>query len=802
MARFTPLRARLAWRFCLVLGGLLLVPLVSMADFVFLNDGFVLRGKVEQESILRKDVATGNVTWSAKLNGFYLVDDDARKIVFSQRNVRAAYPDRGDGTKAPEYFKLHQPLKQLSVFPLLQSVPKFTRVGEWDQTGRRELEGQFIANLTKRFQYITEVTPFAVRAGANEIRWKCTFLTDEFDPPTLVSILHYHLEQQAKAAKPPVDAKERRHSIFRFCLQAGWLTEAEIEMEALRKAGEDKKILDKMAGELRGLQLERLRDDLELALNAGQHGRVQSLLQGFTPENASEKAQNQIRIIQGQVKDAKAELEETRRLLTAVQKQAPGVFREALAEIEASLNPDTCGRLDAFRMLAKQEEQNAAKSQKSELSHEQLLALAVTGWIMGNNGADATVAAATKLWNDRQLMLKILATDDRVERQDLMKGILANRSTELDVIVQLIELLPPPQAMTPLPATNAELKTTSLSGEAFNYVMQLPPEYHHHRAYPLLIVLHNGGQASRDALVPWRKIAARYGFILVAPQWADPVQSKYRATNKEHDIVLGLIRDLRRRFNVDCSRTFLFGFGEGGTMAFDVGMSHPDLFAGVSVMCGKTGPHMTKYWANGQLLPFYIVEGEMNGPTSMVENQQVSAGPNQWRALLRHWVPRGYPGLYVEYDGRGEEFFTGEVKQIFEWMSRKSRVTGVMELGKIGEAQGNSNFQDFCGIRPTDNRFYWLSTEATPAEFRIAGRVSQNNYITVRGIPLNGVRNMTIWLHAGMVDFNLPVQVHITNLNRADWKNVVVPDVRVLLEDFYRRGDKRNLFVAKIELKW
>ena len=41
------------------------------------------------------------------------------------------------------------------------------------------------------------------------------------------------------------------------------------------------------------------------------------------------------------------------------------------------------------------------------------------------------------------------------------------------------------------------------------------------------------------------------------------------------------IRDARKRFRIDSDRVFLAGHGEGGNAAFDIGMSRPDLFAGV-----------------------------------------------------------------------------------------------------------------------------------------------------------------------------------------------------------------------------
>src|SRR5207247_1309522 len=109
---------------------------------------------------------------------------------------------------------------------------------------------------------------------------------------------------------------------------------------------------------------------------------------------------------------------------------------------------------------------------------------------------------------------------------------------------------------------------------------------------------------------------------------------------------------------------FMFGYANAGVMAYDVGLLYPDWFAGVAVMCGR--PRNPKpFRNNAQVLPFYVVDGEMNG-----------RGPEENRELFHAWMPRGFPGLYVEYKGRGFEYFRGEMPYIFDWMSRKTRALG------------------------------------------------------------------------------------------------------------------------------
>src|SRR5437879_8409274 len=117
------------------------------------------------------------------------------------------------------------------------------------------------------------------------------------------------------------------------------------------------------------------------------------------------------------------------------------------------------------------------------------------------------------------------------------------------------------------------------------YFLQLPPEYHPGRPYPLLIVLHTGGQLASGMLEKWSYEAGKNGYILAAPEWGAGLQQMQTTiTFEQHEAVLDTLRDIRQRYRVDADRVFLSGCGDGASVAADIGMSHPDLFAGVSTM--------------------------------------------------------------------------------------------------------------------------------------------------------------------------------------------------------------------------
>jgi pimeloyl-ACP methyl ester carboxylesterase len=259
-----------------------------------------------------------------------------------------------------------------------------------------------------------------------------------------------------------------------------------------------------------------------------------------------------------------------------------------------------------------------------------------------------------------------------------------------------------------------------------------------------------------------------------------------------------VLRDLGRRFAIDPDRVFLFGFGEGANFAMDMGMSHPDLFAGVVAM-GPTllGPFFQEYWRNGQKLPVYSVIGELSGPAF-----------ESLRKIYEKWLPLGYPGLMTVYKGRPNEWFANEVPTIFEWMNRKTRVRGTASL-----RLNATRFEPWQSMRDSDRRFYWVEfgtlspfntmkydrpqIPPTPAQFR--ADISKGNDIVIT--DLRGVRKLTIWLERDMIDWTKKVSISVPS-SKTPWKpKELTPDPRVMFEHLYETGDRKMLFFGKLDFE-
>src|SRR6516165_2797144 len=118
----------------------------------------------------------------------------------------------------------------------------------------------------------------------------------------------------------------------------------------------------------------------------------------------------------------------------------------------------------------------------------------------------------------------------------------------------MIPNLPPPEPPAMLPNKVMEFRAESeRGGQAITYWVQLPPEYHPSRPWPVLVALHHANETAKEALRRWGEQGGRNGYIVAAPKWSAP-GGTYEFSSAEHNVVLDMLRDLRRKFQVDSDR--------------------------------------------------------------------------------------------------------------------------------------------------------------------------------------------------------------------------------------------------------
>jgi dienelactone hydrolase len=811
-------RRRFAWHrplAGLALAGLAVAvalwPFESLrGDAITFKDGLIFYGKVKTEGDVIIDQLSGMAVPITKANGAFVLDDGPRWLIFSHKQVQKEGTDATPDPRA-DFVMLRRDLTARVANNPLPKQATFKGATEFGANGHRTLTLESPDGPYRIDQNLSWLSPYFVRIDSTSYIWTTYHRTSEFDPETVRKWVLQFPEFGEKAGTPEI---EKRMKLFRFLVQANWYELAGRELDrALKDLPGEKERIDSTRVALKGLQADARLDEIDQARKAGRHRWAKQALAQLSSAYGplDDKRLTRAAQLKGDYEAETKQYELAARYLTEVIGQADGEHADfvctALGSIRAELDHDSAGRLEAFVGAAAEAERKRTGGQPAGYNPTELAALAVSGFLMGKNAAEPRIANARQLWKAREFLIDYQRTHEVVARGKLLDASRQAGLPPFDVMAQLVTLLPPPE---PGPALAPEATVGLVERQErrvdlppcrsrTRYLLQLPPEYSPARPYPLLIVLHNAGQVARAGLEPWSKLAALNGYILAAPEWGE-LQGKYEYRSADHDAVLDTLRDIRQRYRVDADRVFLVGFAEGANCAIDVGLSHPDQFAGVATIGAAPRTDLTRlYWRNAQYLPFYMVIGDLSGQPARTTRQ-----------LFDNWLPRGYPSLMVVYKGRAIEWFGGELPTIMEWMNAKKRQRPFPDCGRNGG--GQSDGEEFQSLRLGDNRFYWLSAEETDRRYQMAdgtakvpplaaklqARIAGNNIY----VYTFGVKQLSVWLDRDMIDYTRPVNVNF-NSGRKYWNNnnkPLTPSLDVLLEDLYQRGDQQRPYVFRLQV--
>jgi len=834
------------------------VPLIAAEPVtIIMTDGFVVQGEYAKES----DVVYegGRSIKVAKTDGFDVIMDGPKFVIFSTHAQKGGKIDKEIvREKGIEYTTKVRARALRPVLPI-KSVNK---IGAYNESWIRVLETTTLDNNPnqKITQQVSKLTPYSMILDSPTDKISQGFHTYEEDPRLIRRLLSLHPELREAKEKPDADKRIR---IAQFLNEVGrmdgtrrslvWHQSARLELESTKKevlGTWEKKTLDQFDQTMDDIDRAETRfvvDELEAALKSGRYALAKNHLDSYTPKAADPKDRTRMAKVKVEVDSVQPGYEKTIELLRNVVEAESGmrtlqthaavagvgaavfaprpmlkpnqaVLVDACSIILGELHPDTASRLELFSDLAKQVEQRLKDGKSPAETPEQLLAYAVSGWVKGKNGADRNVESAVRNWQLRQMAVQYLRESTGNSRKAYLDAFLKANPKPIapDELTQIITLLPPPVAadVNALPGTAVDPKAAlgvdgirrvntgplSEQSKGVDYHYRLPPEYHHGRSYPVLIAVPSRGMPGEHVIARLAEQAERNGYIVIAPDWTNPFSTQiYDYSGKDHVFILGALRDALRRFQGDPDRVFLYGYGEGADMALDVGMSHPDHFAGLSGI-GVNPPQelFLEFWRNAQKLPTYFVTGEMSG-----------AFPNL-RKLYERWMPRGYPAMLTVYRGRGLEWYSAEIPRLFDWMNRKTRARGtaVLRLNQF-------SVEPWQIARDGNDRFYWVgvsqggvrpSNQLANGLKKVVQPLPQFTADIGKGGTINitqslGIRKFTIWLERDLVDWTKPVRVTVNgNVPIGYTPKVLTPDLHLMLEELHRTADRKLLFLGKIEV--
>jgi len=776
------------WRHWLAVtaGRLLLCAAPATAGQVELADGRILPGRF----VLLPSVAIVPDAGGGKPTGgtsILVCDDELTRTMVPKRRVVKADPGADGGA---EVIKIPQRLpengrKIVGVGGVLGSTP-------FDEFGRRTIS---LGTASGRADVVQGITRIAARWTSVEgiLTEKPHLLdmriaTSSIPREVLRKVIDQHLDRTAP---------EDRLRVVRLFLQAERYDDARQELDEVLRDFPDLAGLAQQRKDLATLAANRLLDEVLQRGRVGQDRLALDLLERFPADDADGETMEKVReardryrqrqeLAQRVLESLKARLP---RLAAADERQAA---EPIVDEIGQQLSFASLDRLATFERLGTDPDTPA----------DAAVALAINGWLQGAAGADRNLKLALSAVRVRAAIGDYLRASSREEREHAYDRLEREEAFDAPTVAAIARWMRPPLAPPEETAPGLhEVVVSAWEGEPpLRCLVQLPPEYDPLRRYPAVVSLHAAWTTPLQQIEWWagmpaadgvrRGQAARNGTIVIAPAWTRPQQAAYEYSAREHAAVLASLREALRRFSIDTDRVFLSGHSMGGDAAWDIGLAHPDLWAGLVALSPAAGRYVNHYWHNARTLPLYLVGGELDA---------ASLGRNTMD--LDRYFLKGFDTTYVEYRGRGHEHFSDEIMRIFDWMGRKQRNFSPTTV-------------DVVSLRPWDRFFWWVEmerppprTQVLPADwppppgvrpFVIEAKTMPANAIPASMLSVRcGADRVRIWLSPELVDFSRPLTVTLDG--RRLWKDPVTADPRLLLEDLRLRADRQHPFWAVID---
>ncbi len=830
-------------------GALLLAALIAVAllpprrlaaEKVIMEDGRQLIGRFAELSGVDVNPLNPNQGGPGVVKKILFCDDDLTRTMVPKRYVSRVDP-------APlqrlEHFEIKQPVAQ-GGFPV-SSMGAILGQKPWDGWGRRTLTMQTEKGPADVIQGLTVITPAWSKIESLQQQGAVFLLDMRISTSSLPrDLITAILARQIDRTNP-----DHRLRLVRFYMQAERFTDAEAELKSVVHDFPNLQGMDVQVKALADLAAKRAIAEIDTRRRAGQTRLAYGMLQSFPTDNISgpvlQEVRDKIEEIRGLQERGEKTIQLFDELLAQVKDSAIKARLEPLRkELAAELSFGTLDRLAAFRRLA----------DDKSLLPEQRLALAVSGWLLGPDDTVDNVQVALSLAEVRNIVREYLNEPLKINRQQLLSRLGSEQAGSAKYVAKLLERMRPP-VETPPQEMPGFFKLDVRGGENqadTTYYVQLPPEYDPYVKYPTVVTLSGEGVAPQQQIDWWAGLpkaapkptvspvasppaaalpglvskdvpplpkpdekgaadapaadrpagggllggmrlgqATRHGYIVIAPDWQKQHQFKYEYSAREHAVVLAALRDACKRFSIDTDRVYLSGHSMGGDAAWDIGLAHPDLWAGVIPIVATEGKYVAFYDRNAARLPMYFVSGELDG-------NRTATNATQWNHYLTAQT-RGYDMTLVEYQGRGHEHFSDELLRLFDWMQRKKRDFLPADFTVATMRLSDNCFwcveiHDMPKATMVDPAF-WPPPSGTHAlEVKVKKMSDAANGLA---IDVHGTK-MTIWLGPGWIDFDRPATITL-NTARVSPRQPIKPSLETLLEDARTRADRQHPFWAKLE---
>ena len=561
-------------------------------------------------------------------------------------------------------------------------------------------------------------------------------------------------------------------------------------------------------GQLKARQILR---EIDLRKDSGQFDLALQMAKVPAKERLAGEIKAEFDNVEADELAARKRVSQTRALAIELTKQVQNLSNEQIEavnrfrdELETDLNRFNENRLAAYIRLA----------DDISMPAQQKLALAISGWLLGSNNAIENLAVVQSMFVVRDLVSEYLDEATTAQRRtSILRELAILESGTPAILDPMIQQMKPIETAATVDSYTGESAiefTVEVPGTAanpepiqFRCMAHLPPQYNPYRKYPMIISLTGGTQSLDQNMEIWygkynQKLkirqgnAPRNGYIVVTVDWRVPGQTRWNHSGREHRVVLDALYRSLRLFSVDSDRVFLSGHREGGDGAYDIGISHPEHWAGILGYSGAFDKYINKYWDNIHVqLPLYCV----NGQKDVVSIAKMQFAINKWMR------PKYINPTIVQYIGRGNELFMEDLPFAFKWMKGQKRPW-----------PDRGGFEFTCNaLRPWDTYFWFYELNGIPDDrvvrpelfnqtkkfnkVEISGEITSLNSFRLGPASMKINSDSTLWLSPQFADLDEQIQIR----GRGSFKGSVTASRKIILDDVLRRADREHIYHAKVD---